>query len=67
MLMGLNGRAGRPGARSAIGCAAPARRSLSLHPSPRTPTERRAVAPSTAAANTPVIGRRRAPVRAVPR
>lgn len=67
MRMRLNARAGRPATRSAIGCAARARRT---HSSPHRPphrAERRAAAHPTAAAHAPVIGRRRAPVHAVPR
>lgn len=66
MLMGLNGRAGQPATRSAIGCAATARRMFpSLHRHPHR-AECSAVALPTAAASALAIGGRGAPVRKHP-
>lgn len=67
MRMRLNARAGRPATRSAIACAAPARRTSSAFHRPPHRAERRAAAHPTAAAHAPVIARRRAPVHASPR
>lgn len=67
MLMGLIGRAGQPATRSAIGCAALARRtSSSIHRHPRA-AECSAAALSIAAVRVRAIGRRRAPAHLHPR
>lgn len=68
MRMRLNARAGRPATRSAIGGAAPARRTPSSRHRPPHRAERRAAAlPTAAVNNAPLTGRRRTPAHALPR